>query len=268
MIKLILPLFLFFTILSIILFIITKKEKSSNPGYKILNNIIPQNDIQNILKDWEVKDFKKIHNYFMNNDKIKNMINNELSQDYRLIDYIYIIENSAIHTYHRDYTSSQMYNNLSFPSYTMILYLDDSNNGLNVIPNSHINTLPFYLFDHSIKLNVQKGSMILFDANLLHSGSAISKNTKRKCIQFKIIHKDDIQKLPHLQKFHVMINKPNDKNAIFKYIETEFTKHFPIFMDLFQSVIKTSFGKDKTFIQKLVSQIVFSDKDFYKPINF
>ena len=41
MIKLILPLFLFFTILSIILFIITKKEKSSNPGYKIFNNIIP-----------------------------------------------------------------------------------------------------------------------------------------------------------------------------------------------------------------------------------
>ena len=65
--------------------------------------------------------------------------------DYVLINYIYMIENSSIHTYHRDYTSSRNYNNLLHPSYTMILYLDKDENELNIIPGSHLDNCPINL---------------------------------------------------------------------------------------------------------------------------
>ena len=51
---------------------------------------------------------------------------------------------------------------------------------------------------------------IIFDADILHSGAIINNNKRRHCIQFKIIHKDDIQKLPKLLKYHVLIDKKND----------------------------------------------------------
>ena len=84
---------------------------------------------------------------------------------------------------------------------------------------------------------------------------------------FKIIHKDDIHKVPHLQNFHVLINSKNNKMEILKKIEMNFTKHFPIITDLFNSVIKNSFGEKKTFIQKMFSKLIFSNSNFYKPIK-
>jgi len=255
--------------ITLLLFILVfnKMRKVNDSGYIVIKNMLSQFDIKNVLKNWENRNFKNIHDIFINNDNIKSKIKKLLGNDYKLIDYMYVIENSAIHTYHRDYTSSKQYNNLEYPSYTMILYLDENSegNGLNVIPESHIDNAFFYIFDYSKKLNFKKGTSIIFDANLLHCGTAIKNNIKRKCIQFKIIHKNDISKLPHLNKFHVLINKPNNKNTLLKYIEMNFTKHLPIITDLFQSTIKTAFTEKKTYIQKFVSELLFSDLDFYKP---
>jgi hypothetical protein len=267
-------LFIFFALFLLFVnqaFLIYKRNRIKDPGYIVVENILSQSEIENILVNWEMRNFKNIHDIFIGKGRgIKSKIKNILGDSYNLIDYMYVIENSAIHTYHRDYTSSKQYNNLEYPSYTMILYLDEPSldgqgNGLNIIPKSHIDKAQFYIFDYSKKLNFKKGTSIIFDANILHAGTAINSNVNRKCIQFKIIHKDDISKLPHLQNFHVLINKPNDKNTILKYIEIEFTKHLPIISDLFQSTIKSAFAENKTFIQKFISKLVFSDSDFYKP---
>lgn len=173
----------------------------------------------------------------------------------------------VIHTYHRDYTSSYNYNKLSHPSYTMILYLDNSDTGLNVIPGSHEDQISIYLLDKSKKLNVDMGTAILFDADLIHSGSITDGNVSRHCIQFKILHKDDIGKMPWLDNFHDLINRPNNKSTFIKQIESGFTKHFPIIMDTFNETIKSSFSEDKSLIQKFTSSLVFSNEDFYKPIR-
>lgn len=249
-------------------FLIYKRYNIKNSGYIVIENMLSQSEIENLLGNWEIRNFKNIHNIFIGNGNgngIKMIIKNILGDSYNLIDYMYVIEDSAIHTYHRDYTSSKQYNNLEYPSYTMILYLDDFGNGLNIIPKSHTDNALFYIFDYSKKLNFKKGTSIIFDANILHAGTAINSKINRKCIQFKIIHKNDISKLPHLQNFHVLINKQNNKNKILKYIEIEFTKRLPIISDLFQSTIKSAFAEKKTFIQKFISSIVFSDSDFYKP---
>jgi hypothetical protein len=248
----------------IILFILNVREYRK--GYDIIQ-LIPYQDTWSILNKWDDRDYDYIKNYFLNNDDIRNKITKIFGDDYVLINYIYMIENSSIHTYHRDYTSSQNYNNLLHPSYTMILYLDKDENELNIIPGSHLDNCPIYLYDKSVKVSVKPGMAIIFDADILHSGAIINNNKRRHCIQFKIIHKDDIQKLPKLLKYHVLIDKKNDKPIITKNLESSLTKHFPIFMDLSNNVIKESFTETKTIFQKLISQVIFSNEDFYKPIR-
>lgn len=251
----------------IILHLSVNQSVISDPGYFTMDNLLSNKEVDLIDYYWDKRDFGSIKNFFSNNTKIINKIHENLSNDYILIDYTYIIENSAIHTFHRDYTSSKNYNNLTHPSYTMILYLDNSDTGLNIIPGSHSDNTYVYLYNQAKKLSFVPGKAVIFDADILHAGSIINNDIKRRCIQFKIIHKDDIHKLPSLQNYHVLINRPNNKSISLKEFESMLTRHFPIFMDIFQEHIKTSFTEDKSAIQNIVSQIIFSDTDFYKPIR-
>ena len=260
-------LFVIVTLLICIVISLVKQKIPDSDGYIIIENLINEEELKYILYLWKNENYHSIKDYFLNNNMINKKIKDILSDDYELINYVYIIENSAIHTYHRDYTSSRVYNNLKYPSYTMILYFDDTESGLNIIPGSHDDNASIYLQDKSVRLNVNKGSAILFDADILHAGSAIDIDAKRHCIQFKIIHKDDIEKVPHLLDYYVLINRPNDKTKFLKSIETGFTKHIPIFMDTFNESIKSSFVEEKTSLQKWISSLVFSNKDFYKPIR-
>ena len=259
--------FLCIILIVYILYKILVKSKAGDSGYVVIKDLINKGDVEKLLVDWDNKNYQNVKGFFKNNKDIGKKINSILGDDYTMIDYTYMIENSAIHTFHRDYTSCQNYNNLEYPSYTMILYLDDSDTGLQVIPQSHNDNQWIYFTDKSKKLYFKSGTAILFNANLLHSGSIVSGKVKRHCIQFKVIHKDDIQKMPWLQDFHVLINKPNNKSENLKYLEMKATMHFPIFMDMFQSMIKTSFHEEKTYLQKIISNMIFSDAEFYKPIR-
>jgi hypothetical protein len=263
-------LYLFWVTVLLALFLVLYKNTREYPnGYTIIPNFIPKNDVQEVIRDWDNKDYSSVKEYFLNpgkNIQIRNNINRLLGSDYELIDYVYFIENSAIHTYHRDLTSSKSHNNLQHPSYTMILYLDESDTGLNVVPGSHIDACGIYLIDKSKKLSFKAGTALIFDADLLHAGTA-SETVKRRVIQFKIIHKDDIVKMPHLQQFHVLIDKQNNKPLYIKHVETALTRHFPFAQDLFKETIKTSFDEEKTPTQELISSLIFSNKDFYKPIR-
>lgn len=249
----------------IILHLSTYQYIISEPGYFIIDNLLSDNQVDLVLSYWDERDFVSIKQFFLNNQNIISKIHEVLPQEYVLIDYTYVIENSSIHTFHRDYTSSKNYNNLKYPSYTMILYLDNSDTGLNIIPGSHRDNNHIYFYNQAKKLHFTPGTAVIFDADILHAGSIVDNDVKRRCIQFKIIHKDDIHKLPSLQNYHVLINRPNNKSISLKEIESTLTRHFPIFMDIFQEHIKTSFSEDKTMIQNIVSKIIFSDTDFYKP---
>lgn len=257
--------FLLVIILFLILLLIKDLFQNLEPGYFIVENLLDGEQLKYILNLWKNKNYSDIKYYFKNKT-IQDKIKNYFGENYIFIDYTYMIENSAIHTYHRDYTSSRNYNNLKYPSYTMILYLDESDTGLNIIPGSHKDNYPLYILNKSKKIKAKPGSAVIFDADILHSGTP-SINTSRHCIQFKIIHKDDVNKLKHLLDYHVLINRPNNKSLYIKYIETVFTRHFPIILDFFQETIKSSFVENKTYVQKFISSFVFSNKDFYKPIR-
>lgn len=183
--------------------------------------------------------------------------------NYILVDYSYIINNSSISTYHRDYTSSKQYNNLNFTSYTMILYLDNTN--LNIIPDSHLEKFPIYLIDNSRQIKFNPGEAIIFDADLLHSGEISKTNEQRRCIQFKIVHKDDIENVKHLINYHNVNENKNNNNYYLKLLYNNISRMIPFVSDIFNKQISNSFHSHKTKIQEFISYLFYSSTDFFKP---
>ena len=84
--------------------------------------------------------------FYTNKQKIFNKILKKLPNNYQFLDYEYKIINSTLYTFHRDVTSSQYYQKLLHPSYTVIIYFTETNNKLiDICPNSHNQT--FFISD-------------------------------------------------------------------------------------------------------------------------
>jgi hypothetical protein len=123
----------------------------------------------------------------------------KLPSGYTFIDYIYTIQNIALSTFHRDVTSSQNIYNTTHPVYTLILY-KSGGELLSVCPGSH-KTYPF-VWSNIVNISGEPGTAFLFDCDVLHAG-CVNQCRKRDVIQYKICHKDDLNKLAHLQGIRV-----------------------------------------------------------------
>jgi hypothetical protein len=117
-----------------------------------------------------------------------------LPPGYTFIDYIYKINDGALSTFHRDVTSSQNIYRTTHPVYTLILYKYDGEL-LSVCPHSN-QTYPF-VWSRILNISGKAGTAFLFDSELLHAGRA-NKCRKRRVIQYKLCHTDDLGKLAHL----------------------------------------------------------------------
>jgi hypothetical protein len=118
----------------------------------------------------------------------------KLPSGYVFIDYIYKIKNVSLSTFHRDVTSSKKVYNTKHTVYTLILYNYDGDL-LSVCPGSN-QTYPF-VWSSIVNINGKSGTAFLFDSDLLHAG-CLNNCIKRDLIQYKICHKDDLDKLNHL----------------------------------------------------------------------
>ena len=141
-------------------------------------------------------------------ESLKKKCLGKLPSKYIFLDYSYEIINSQLYTYHRDLTSSQSYQKLKHPSYTLIIYLYDGE-FLNIFPES----LKKYTVGNPLTIKGKKGTAILFNADMVHA-AALYKTPNRHCIQYKICHSDDVIKLNHLQKQHVIKKKTFRNNKI------------------------------------------------------
>ena len=148
-----------------------------------------------------------------------------LSEDYVFLDYSYEISNSCLYTFHRDVTSSKTFQNLSYPSYTLIIYFSKGNHlsiseGSNTI--SFITPTPTTIFG-------EIGQSVLFDSNMVHA-AALSATTERYCKQYKICHKYDIDKLSHLNNQHIRKREQIQYMTYFqKFIRFMSHKFIPLF---------------------------------------
>ena len=114
-----------------------------------------------------------------------------LPENYVFLDYKYEIHGCSLSTFHRDVTSSQYVFESRYPVYTYICYFNKGKT-LSVCPGSH-RTVPFLYSNPRIITSKNVRSSILFNCDLIHAGYFDKKRDKyRKVIQYKIIHKNDL----------------------------------------------------------------------------
>lgn len=119
---------------------------------------------------------------------------NELPKGYVFLDYIYTIDGCSLSTFHRDVTSSQYVFETTHPVYTFITYEYNGGAPLSLCPGSH-KTVPM-LYSSPKTVNA---TSVLFNCDLVHAGTLNTERIPRKAVQYKLAHKDDLEKLKHLQ---------------------------------------------------------------------
>ena len=239
-------------------------------GFFMFKNILKHDEITKIKNLWDNKDYESIKEIVHNNKNLLLSIKNELGDDYVLMDYIWFIENSVVHTCHRDNNSHIFeFNNYPRRSYTAILYIDEMDKCLDVIPNSNNNNLSISLYDSTSTVLCKPGDFLLFDANLVHSGSLGSNKNNRR-IQLKITHKYDIEKIGYYNNVNRILNKHNTNSEISKVLQKNISCQFPIISDMTQDVNKESVNieKEPSMMQKMYSVLFYSDENFYKLDKF
>jgi hypothetical protein len=263
--------FLFFILLFLCIFQNFQKDNLKeisnldHNGYVIKHNIISKDKMDLIKNYWDKSQYKEIDNIIKNDIDIKDFINRHIKlNDYQFMDYIMFLENSVVHTCHRD-NNSHYFNNTK-PSYTIILYIDDMQNCLDVIPKSHKHKIGLYLYDKTRTFLCKNGSIILFDSSLIHCGSIFSKDNNRR-IQLKVSHKDDLENLSFYQNYHKIINKPNTNSKISKSLQKQFSCTFPFLSDITQGSDKKYISSNISPLAKMFSKLFYSDSNYYKLQN-
>ena len=266
---------LLFLIIIIVLCIITEQSVTTRTlslkedGCCILKNVIPSNEIKQLHTLCEKGDYKEVKERIMENASISNKIRSVLNEDYIFQDYIFIIQKSAVHTCHRDNNGDFFNDGQKHPSYTMILYLEDMDKCLGVIPKSHTSEYSYLVnFNNAVEhILCKKGDIILFDANLIHVG-ALNKRHDNIRIQMKLTHKEDIPVLSYFQNFNKVLNKENKMSHSILSFQKNASCMFPYISNLTQSeIIKSARGSDNgakiSVPQKIFSYLFYGNSQFY-----
>lgn len=161
------------------------KTSINNDGFIILNINNKLNDNLNLLEKTNI---------------VKKTTLKILGNDYIFLDYKYYIQGCSLSTFHRDVTSSQTSINTKNQTYTAILYEYDGD-FVSICKNSH-KTYPF-TFSKPLSIYGEKNTLIIFNSDMLHAGIINKIGKKRKVLQFKIVHKNDFNKLKHLNNINV-----------------------------------------------------------------
>ena len=119
----------------------------------------------------------------------------KLPKGYQFMDYNYFIKGCSLSTFHRDVTSSGYIFNTKHPVYTFIVY-DYEGPQISLCPGSN-KTVPF-LWSLPRAIHGKRGTSVLFDCDVVHSGCINTVGCKRSVRQYKIVHVDDIPKLKSL----------------------------------------------------------------------
>jgi len=248
----------------------TVKYKLENQGFQVFKNVIDSTKIQEFTELCNNKNYKDLKHKIMQENKINNLIQNRLDSNYQLQDYIWIIEKSVVHTCHRDNNGDFFNAGQKNPSYTMLIYLEDMEKCLGVIPYSHKNkhsNRTNIFFDEVINLKCNAGDIIVFNANLIHVG-CINKKDDNLRIQLKVSHKDDLDILNYYQDFNKVLNKDNPLPQELRKAQRNLSCMFPVISDLTQGEnIRTARGSDNGIDvgggQQWFSYLFYGNKDFY-----
>lgn len=170
-------------------------------------------------------------------DNLKKDILEKLPNGYLFINYVYKIENSTLSTFHRDVTSSKHIYKTTYPVYTAILY-KYSGELLSFCPGSNL-TYPF-VWSRISNISGDSGSVFVFDSDILHAGCDNNCYISREVLQYKICHKDDLEKLRSLSGVYIIKTETLCNHSIFNNIlrKTSYYFEMPINTILYPLMIK------------------------------
>jgi len=257
-----------------------KEKLSSNTSYSLQNdglcvvkNTFTKNEIEYFKNECDRDNYKVIKERIISNPKMQSIIKNKVGNGYIFQDYVFIIKKSAIHTCHRDGNGDFFNERQKYPSYTMLLFLEDMEKCLGVIPKSHkdVNSFNFNFTENVTNLVCSKGDIILFNANLIHVGALNSRDDNLR-IQMKITHKDDIPVMEYYNNYNKILNEDNNMPFYVRKMQQKLSCMFPVLSNYTQKEIQTSSeqsktGKDAGIIQKIYSYVMYGNSNFYNLPN-
>jgi len=237
-------------------------------GVKLFKSVISPDKIKRLRELNANNKMKELKEEMHSDENIQSIVKS-ISDEYVLQDYIWVIQKSSVHTCHRDNNGTFFNPGQKHDSYTMLVYLESMDKCLGVIPGSHKS-----LYKNAINLTdgvkdiiCSAGDVILFNANLIHSGTIIEKDDNLR-IQMKVSHPDDLEVLSYYKNYNKVLTKDNSIPKFMRKIQHGISCSFPGISDITQSEnIKTSRGTvdgaEISTIQKLFSWIFYGRTDFY-----
>ena len=229
-------------------------------GYKLLD-VFGDTEVNYILGLIDSKKYLDAQKFIQNHSGFLKQMNQLLGEDYVFMDYIFTIEKSSISTCHRDENGSVFTPQNKHPSYTILFYLEPMDACLDIIPGSHKERNAVYLSKSLESIPCKPGQAVLFDADLIHSGSINTKNDNKR-MQMKIIHKDDLDNLKEFHKYYKVGDATKETTLQNTLFYRRLSCMFPGIADL------TRNGNSMPpFLNKLYKKLVYGDEDNYKLKN-
>jgi ectoine hydroxylase-related dioxygenase (phytanoyl-CoA dioxygenase family) len=189
-----------------------KKYNLEKDGITVIPKILTDEQADSIRQLVEDGYSLEAKNIILGSDVIKSRIYEILGPEYEFHDYIFIIKKSQFHACHRDYNGDFFNSTQKHPSYTIIIYLEDMDKCLDVIPRSHkhVTNNVLNITDYTESVICGKGDALLFNANLIHSGS-LNKSESNPRIQMKVSHINDRDDtLKFFQQYNKILNKESN----------------------------------------------------------
>lgn len=249
------------------------KYSLKRDGFCLYKNVLDNGEIVTLKQLCIDKNYKTAKELVLHNSKLIDLKTRICGEDYVFQDYIWIIQKSTVHTCHRDNNGDFFNASQKHPSYTVLVYLEDMDKCLGVMPGSHTDLYTNAVNVTNTVQNVlcNKGDVIIFNANLVHVGTINARDDNLR-IQLKLTHRDDISTLGYYQDFNKVLNQDNNLPLALKRAQKRFSCMFPFMSDLTQGEnIRTARGSDNGveigLPQQAFSYLFYGNKDFYNLPN-
>ena len=257
-----------------------KDKLSTNSSYNlkkdglcVLKSTFSASELTFLKKECNNDNYKIVKENIISNPKMQSIIKKKIGPGYIFQDYIFIIKKSAIHTCHRDGNGDFFNDKQKYPSYTMLLFLEDMEKCLGVIPQSHkhVNSFNFNFTENVTNVVCNKGDIILFNANLIHVGALNSRDDNLR-IQMKITHKDDLDAIDFYNNYNKILNEDNNMPFYVRKLQQKLSCMFPVLSNYTQKEVQTSSEQSKTakdisIAQKIYSYVMYGNSNFYNLPN-
>lgn len=229
-------------------------------GYEVLD-CLNENEINHAIELIELRKYRELQHMIQNSPEVLRAIERAVGPEYVFQDYVLSLEKSAISTCHRD-ENGQMFNGQEHPAYTILFYLEPMEACLDVISGSHLRR-DFINVSHPLEsIRCTPGQAILFNADLIHSGSINDAREDNRRVQMKLIHKDDVGKIPQFDDYHKVADASKSNPRWYTKFVRDASCTFTGVADL------TKNGENMPeFIKTLYKYIAYGGGDKYKLHN-